>query len=1047
MAEREAAEARIWDGGGAREEERGAFDLPEILRGGALEYGPAAMWFTGGEIDLAEMTRQMEGFAEAGIRDVFLHPTNGTRVDYLGPYFFRMVRHAAAEAKRLGLGYWIYDEYNWPSGIAAGQVLRDEPWTHQVCLYRYVRTARPGETVVFDLPDPERYDTKPLLFAVRGTPVSVPVSGGRVAWTNCGSETRELEIYLSRRSLGRDANLTGSEIVADEEGYLDVLDRDAVRVFLEKTHEAYRENIGGGFGKWVRGVFTDEPAATYPMFGPGEETVPTLPWSRRFAEEFAERRGYDLIPRLPELFREGVSKLHADFWDTVSELFTGSFAAQAHEWCRAHGLVYTGHLGGEETWRYCTTAAGGLYEFYRELDWPGVDSICTYYRMDDFNFNVAAKQASSAARFLRKPRVLCETFTVSGWDIRLRDMKRAADRLALLGVDCVQFMGARYDFSPVRDALAMTNNWQNPLFVHYRTLSRYISSLQAFVAGTEYSARALLLHPVTSARAEACRHPKGDFYGEHDMLYACLLNSLLRLHVPFEIGYEQVIDGAELRPGVLRAAGTDYDVVILPDVSVLREKTFRKLAAFAAGGGRLILANGAPRWILGEDLSPAPALDGAVPFECRDYEVLHDDAASSFEPFRVSPAGAFTKALREALAGIPERVFRLEERDGVLSALRRRGSLDCLMVLNDSEEERDVRGEILGGRPFRALSAEDGSLRPLSGEGGKFRLTLRPLECVILEIGGSSERVPEDPVPKKVTELPVLRASFRPDGSNTGLPRVYQVRGRTAEALWEAREAGDTGRISAAAGAADGKDLFLCGRKKNPYTPVRAERDWFGWQPLDGNDPAGGEPLVAVYEFELDGIPPVFELVTDPEPETFWVLGGAALPEARFERVWTRRNPVYDLRGAVRPGRNRLVSFCTPPAGGGWAGVPPAVLRGDFRQYPDRKITLRPGGNAVAPWDGQGYLCYTGDGTYSAEFTAPGAGRVLVRPETRDAFEVFCNGRSAGVRLWDPPEVDVTPFVRPGVNRIDVRVTGTKSALLYGRNPSGLEGLRILLET
>ena len=34
---------------------------------------------------------------------------------------------AVAEAKRLGLHFWIYDEYNWPSGIAGGKVLRDHP--------------------------------------------------------------------------------------------------------------------------------------------------------------------------------------------------------------------------------------------------------------------------------------------------------------------------------------------------------------------------------------------------------------------------------------------------------------------------------------------------------------------------------------------------------------------------------------------------------------------------------------------------------------------------------------------------------------------------------------------------------------------------------------------------------------------------------------------------------------------------------------------------------------------------------------------------------
>ena len=80
---------------------------------------------------------------------------------------------------------------------------------------------------------------------------------------------------------------------------------------------------------------------------------------------------------------------------------------------------------------------------------------------------MAAKRTASAAHFLGKERVLSETYTMSGWEIRLRDMKRIFNRLAILGIDCIQIMGARYDFMPGVDSLAMTNNWQNPLFKHY----------------------------------------------------------------------------------------------------------------------------------------------------------------------------------------------------------------------------------------------------------------------------------------------------------------------------------------------------------------------------------------------------------------------------------------------------------------------------------------------------------------------------------------------------------------------------------------------------
>ena len=95
---------------------------------------------------------------------------------------------------------------------------------------------------------------------------------------------------------------------------------------------------------------------------------------------------------------------------------------------------------------------------------------------------------------------MSETFTMSGWEIRLRDMKRVFNRLALLGVNAIQLMGARYDFMPGVDSLAMTNNWQNPLFRHYGELSKYVSSLQYLVSHSETVPGTLLLYPMTTAR-------------------------------------------------------------------------------------------------------------------------------------------------------------------------------------------------------------------------------------------------------------------------------------------------------------------------------------------------------------------------------------------------------------------------------------------------------------------------------------------------------------------------------------------------------------------
>jgi hypothetical protein len=62
-------------------------------------------------------------------------------------------------------------------------------------------------------------------------------------------------------------------------------------------------------------------------------------------------------------------------------------------------------------------------------------------------------------------------------------------------------------------------------------------------------------------------------------------------------------------------------------------------------------------------------------------------------------------------------------------------------------------------------------------------------------------------------------------------------------------------------------------------------------------------------------------------------------------------------------------------------------------------------------------------------------------PMRDDVVEVFVNDERAGVRLWDPYELDVTDLLRPGENRLEIRVSNTPANLLNAeRRPSGLAG-------
>ena len=68
--------------------------------------------------------------------------------------------------------------------------------------------------------------------------------------------------------------------------------------------------------------------------------------------------------------------------------------------------------------------------------------------------------------------------------------------------------------------------------------------------------------------------------------------------------------------------------------------------------------------------------------------------------------------------------------------------------------------------------------------------------------------------------------------------------------------------------------------------------------------------------------------------------------------------------------------------------------------------------------------------------------RVFLEPEMQDdVLEVIVNGQSAGVRLWEPYQMEITNLLKSGENMLEMRVANTLGNLLEAvERPSGLAG-------
>jgi hypothetical protein len=205
--------------------------------------------------------------------------------------------------------------------------------------------------------------------------------------------------------------------------------------------------------------------------------------------------------------------------------------------------------------------------------------------------------------------------------------------------------------------------------------------------------------------------------------------------------------------------------------------------------------------------------------------------------------------------------------------------------------------------------------------------------------------------------------------------------------------------------------------------------------------------------FEVVDVPSRLEVVIDgfAGSEHRLFLNGDPVEATPVRASFDAQMRSVDLTPLVRTGRNVLAVrlVVDEPTGGLLDAV---KLMGDFSLDGDRIVAPR-AEVAPGPWTDQGAPFFAGTGTYRTRVTIPAsfAGRraFVEVPMRDDVLEVHVDGRSAGVRLWDPYVVEITELATEGEHELALSVTNTLANLLNGEPRfSGIAGApRLVAET
>lgn len=566
--------------------------LEEIFQNPLKDFGPAPFWFLNNDLPEEEIDWFLQELSEKRNSGVFLHPRTGLEVEYLSQDFWEKIAYCIETCRKYDLKAWLYDEYNWPSGVAGGKLLREHP--EYIQLYLDYKCEKVEEGQIIKIPVEGKLITALAVNESRTKIISLKdeISGSTLEFQP-ERDNWSVVVFTERTNPDIFFSTTCAPWAGNERGYLDLLSKDAVRCFIEYTHEEYRKRFGEDFGELIPGIFTDEPA-----------NYRGLPWTRNFLEEFRERKGYDLLEKIHKLaFNvEGYVKTRCDYFGVVSELFSEAFYGQIGVWCRENGLKFTGHLFIEEELGTIPCYHGNVYTALKEMGMPGLDWLSDKTSYDEISMvespDLAPKIVSSIAHATGKRFVLCEYGGGSGWETTLMALKNLVNYLQATGVNFMNHHAAHLSLKGLRKRDFPTSHFvQEPWWKYYAAFSDYISRLSYINSLGTHVADVLLLYPLRSVWAEYTLRGKTEVFEEIVNHFGMISNALLRIQRDYDILFEdEILEGrVSLEDNFLKIADEKFRILILPPITTIPAKVIKLAKDFYENGGILVSLGFPPR--------------------------------------------------------------------------------------------------------------------------------------------------------------------------------------------------------------------------------------------------------------------------------------------------------------------------------------------------------------------------------------------------------------------------------------------------------------------
>ncbi len=950
--------------------------LGEELKDPSKEFRSAPLWVWNTDVTRADIDRMLAELKEQGFGGAFVHPRPGLVTDYLSAEWFELFRYSVEKGKTIGLDIWIYDENSYPSGFAGGHVPAEMPES-----YNKGQGLAPTVTEVL----PENAADYYLCLKKEGDAYrDITRSLGDYAGVKG-------EYWLYRKTYYGNSKWHGGY------SYVDLLYPGVTQKFIDVTMSGYEKEFGKELGPVIKGIFTDEPNVSSPG---------GLRWTPDLFDVFERTWGYDLKSVLPLLGEQTGEwkRVRHNYMETLTQMFIDRWAKPWHAYCEKNKMLWTGHYW-EHGWPDMSHGGDNM-AMYAWHQMPAIDMLFNQFNdvgpQAQFGNVRAVKELRSVANQMGYTRTLSETYGGGGWDETFEDFKRLGDWEYVLGVNFMNqhlshmtIVGARkYDYPPVFTSLS-------PWWDSYGVQNDYFARLSLLLSQGEQMNDILVLEPTTTAWLYYSYVKGSPYTMDIGVDFQKFVTKLEKAQVEYDLGSENIIkDHGSAAKGKFVIGKRAYGKVVIPPLTEnINAATFELLKKFVREGGRLIA------------FSSPSLVDGKESAELVGF-------------------------FRDNVSRI---INRTELTDGVIGEL----------LTNDKIRFGHVSGNDLY---HQRRTYDDGELLFLvnSSLTQVAKTTLSVKGKYLIEIDGMSGdrfgypsrrngKYAEAEISLPPAGSIILFCPSSGSGEYPARPEIARARLMTAESPLEIK------RLQDNAMNLDFCDLVIDGKaEKNLYT-VEARIKLFSHFGLDDpwnsaiqyrrtvveQDTIKTGDIQVRYHFTVDGDAAKMKARLVAEQPGVWKvkINGNPVSSVGGEYWLDSRWGVYDIARYVKQGENTVELGVGPMSI--FAEVSPVYLLGDFSLEPASEGWIV--GNQIkelelGSWRGQGCPQYSWNVSYSRNYRLddPSARYSLKLGEWNGTVaEVYVNDKKAGIIAYQPYEFDLTPYVEPGDNKIEVRVIGS----------------------